>query len=176
MKRVLYRSQVGVGGKKPGASKRALTSEITIATLRVPEARIGTCTRRVCALGFCRNINFPCPQRRIVTHRLVVYIRYPDNINQFLLNELNRCVGVARNAMVASALALLPLLVANPGVGLAGVLNVGARAFFACAATIPGYALIRGQVTIFVGYRREASDWVAVRRSKKRSRLQKSYR
>lgn len=168
MKRVLYRSQVGVGGKKPGASKRALTSEVTIATLRVPEVRIGTCSRRVCALGVCTNINFPCPQRRIVTHRLVVYIRYPDNISQFLLNELNRCVGVARNAMVSGALALLPILVANPAAGLGAVLNVGARAFFDCAATIPGYALIRGQVTIFVGYRREASNWTAVKRSKKR--------
>lgn len=171
-RRLLYKSQVSYGGKKIGASKRALSSEITIASLRVPELRVGTCTRRVCVqlpiIGrSCRNVNVPCPQRRTVTHRLVTYIRFPDDISQFLRNELNRCLNVAKNAMITAAVALLPVLVVNPGAGLGGVLAIGATAFFACAASIPGYALIRGQVTISVGYRREASNWVVVNRSKK---------
>ncbi len=161
--RTLYRSDLSIGNTKLGRlTARATTPEVTVASLSVPEVRTRTCTRRVCALGFCRNVPYPCLQRRTLTHRIVVYVRYPDDLSGAFVPEIRRCQDVAARAMENAARALLPVLVTEPSTGLGGVLAAGATAFTNCLASG-----LRGQVQLVVGYRRSASDWRAASKRKR---------
>jgi len=161
--KTLYRSELSIGGRNLRKYRaRATTPEVTVASLSVPEVRTSTCTRRVCALGVCRNVPYPCVQRRTVTHRIVVYVRYPDDLSGAFVPEIRRCQDVAARAMENAARALLPVLVTNPQTGLGGVLAAGAAAFTNCLASG-----LRSQVQLVVGYRRSASDWRAASKRKR---------
>lgn len=123
-----------------------------------PQTKMGTCTKRACVLGVCKNVKYPCVKTR--NTKYIIYFVYglaPDYMSAENIRKFESCVHRAEERMIETSKTIS--VIASPAAAVAASKLILAQGALVLQTCVNNAKIPQAAYEFDVRYRKEYGPW-----------------